>query len=140
VATAVAEGIGPATALLPLLLVMIAAFLVNVSLVLARAGVARPDLDVVQFIVRRPKAEYDLPPISMGASVLQLLMSIVTIPAAKALDPSILYQPEIGPSGPLLMWTALVTLLTAVGAAAAWWGRIEWQAPREQQREAQKYA
>ena len=134
------EGVGPATVgLLPLVLAL-AWSVLAISAVLARAGVARPDLDVVQFVVRWGRREQEAPPVSIGASVLQFLLSIVTIPAVKLLPPTVLYQPEIGPSGK--------ALLIALGAAVAllapvyllWSGRIELRAPAEQQREAEEHS
>lgn len=132
------EGIGPATAGLVPLLLALAWSIVAISAVLARAGVARPDLDVVQFVVRWGRRERELAPISIGASVLQLLLAIVTIPAVKLLPPSVLYQPEIGPSA-----NALLLALAVSGALAGlvfwlWSGRIDLQAPAEQQREAEE--
>lgn len=140
VAAIIAEGIGPATALLPLIMVLWAAILVGISMILARGGVERPDLDVIQFIIRRPTGDHEVPPISLGASFLQLLLSIATIPVAKALSPSIIYQPEMGPSLGTLIVTVAVVALTGAGVLACWWGRLEWEAPRDQQREAEQNA
>ena len=42
-------------------------------------------------------------PISVGASLFQFLLTIVTLPVAKLLPPSVLYQPEIGPSPAALL-------------------------------------
>ncbi|MPZ24635.1 MAG: hypothetical protein GEU28_14140 [Dehalococcoidia bacterium] len=140
VAAGVAEGFGPASLLLPVIMVLFAALLVGLSMILARAGVARPDLDVIQFIVRRPTGDTEVPPISIGASFLQLLLGIATIPMAKAFSPSIFYRPEIGPSPEALAVTVAVTLVVGAGVVACWWGRIEWEAPRDQQREAEKFA
>jgi hypothetical protein len=132
------EGLGAATAgLVPFVLALAWAILA-ISAVLARAGVARPDVDVVQLVVRWGTREKELPPISIGASVFQFVLSIVTIPAVKLLPPSVLYQPELGPSAG--------ALLLALGASAAlaalvyllWFGRIEVEAPPEQQREAEE--
>ena len=108
-----------------------------VSAALARAGVARPDVDVVQFVVRWGRRERELTPISVGASVFQFLLTIITLPAAKLLPPSVLYQPEIGPSPAAL----LVSLGLCAGSSAvaylAWSNRIVIHAPAEQQREAE---
>jgi hypothetical protein len=140
VGAAISEGVGPATALLPLVLFVFGWILIGLSMVLARLGVSRPDLDVVQFIVRRPTGDHELPPISIGASFLQLFLSIATIPIAKAFSPDILYQPEIGPSPEMLIFTLVATVITAIAVYFCWRGRIEWEAPREQQREAEKFA
>ena len=64
------------------------------SAIVAWAGVTRPDIDVIQLMVRWGRRENELPAISIGASVLQFLLSIATIPAAKLLPPSVLDQPE----------------------------------------------
>jgi hypothetical protein len=134
------EGLGLAsTGLVPLVLA-VAWSILAISAALARAGVARPDLDVVQMVVRWGKREREIRPISISAAVIQFLLSISTIPAVKLLPPTVLYQPEIGPS--------IETLLFALGLAAAlvvvvyllWSGRVEWQAPPEQQREAEEHA
>jgi hypothetical protein len=132
------EGVGPATVALAPFLLALACSILALSAVLARAGVARPDLDVVQFVVRWGLREKELAPISIGASVLQLLLAIVTIPAVKLLPPTVLYQPELGPSA-----SALLLALAVSGALFGlvywlWSGRIELRAPAEQQREAEE--
>jgi len=134
------DGLGPATAALVPLVLALAWCILALSAALARAGVARPDLDVVQFVVRWGKREKELAPISLGASVLQFLLSIATIPAAKLLPPSVLYQPELGPS-----WEGLLVALALSGVLAVlvyvlWSGRLELDAPPEQQREAEENA
>ena len=134
------EGRGPASVGLVPFVLALAAIILAVSALLARAGVARPELDVVQFVVRWGKRDKELAPISIGASVLQFLLTIAVIPAATLLPPSVLYRPEIGPSP-----TALVTSLVATAALLglvwlAWSARVELAAPREQQREAEKHA
>ena len=117
--TAREEGVGPATAgLLPFVLTLAFAILA-LSAVLAWLGVARPDIDVIQFVVRWGLREKELPPISIGASVL--------------------YQPEIGPSAAALLFTLGVSAVLGGLAYALWSGRIEWRAPAEQQREAEEH-
>jgi hypothetical protein len=134
------EGLGPASiGLIPLLLAL-AWIVVALSAVLARAGVARPDLDVVQFVVRWGKREQETPPLSVGASVLQFLLSIATIPAVKSLPPSVLYQPEVGPSAAALLWSAAISAVLVATVAVLWAGRVDWTAPAEQQREAEEHA
>jgi hypothetical protein len=111
-----------------------------ISAVLARVGVARPDLDVVQLVVRWGRREKELAPVSIGAAFFQFLLSIMTIPVAKLLPPSVLYRPELGPSlGALLIALAVSAVLLGV-VYAAWSGRIQLNAPREQQREAEEHA
>jgi hypothetical protein len=107
---------------------------------LAWAGVARPDLDVVQFLVRWGRRENELPPISIGASVLQFVLSIATIPAVKLLPPSVLYQPEIAPSAEALLVTLAGTAALTVLVYVLWSDRIEVKAPTEQQREAEEHS
>jgi hypothetical protein len=93
------EGLSPASAgLLPLLLVL-AWSILAISAALARAGVFRPDLDVVQLVVRWGRQEKEIPPLSISAAAFQFLLSIATIPAVKLLPPAVLYQPELGPFG-----------------------------------------
>jgi hypothetical protein len=138
--TAREVGVGPATAgLLPFVLTLAFAILA-LSAVLAWLGVARPDIDVIQFVVRWRRREKEVPPISIGASVLQFFLAIATIPAVKIFPPSVLYQPEIGPSTAALL--AMLGVSAALGGLACllWYGRIEWRAPAEQQREAEEHA
>ena len=133
-------GIAPATLGLIPFLVALAWIVVALSAVLARAGVARPDLDVVQFVVRWGKRETETPPISIGASVLQFLLSIATIPAVKSLPPSVLYQPELAPSVAALLSVSVISVLLVGVVFVVWEGRIDWRAPAEQQREAEEHA
>jgi hypothetical protein len=134
------EGVGPATsALLPFILAL-AWSILALSAVLAWAGVARPDIDVVQFVVRWGRRENEVPPISIGASVLQFVLSIATIPAVKLLPPSVLYQPEIGPSVKALLVTLVGTAALTVLVYVLWSDRIDVNAPTEQQREAEEHS
>jgi hypothetical protein len=134
------EGVGPASAALVPLVVALAWSILAISAVFARAGVARPDLDVVQFIVRWGRREKEAPPVSIGASILQFLLSIVTIPAVKLLQPSVLYQPEIGPSPQTLLIAVAVAVALVVPVYLLWWNRIDLSAPAEQQREAEEHS
>jgi hypothetical protein len=109
-----------------------------ISAVLARAGVARPDLDVVQFVVRWGGQEREVTPISIGASVLQFLLSITTIPVVKLFPPSILYQPEIGPSAGAFLFALAVSAALVPLVYVLWSGRVEVRAAPEQQREAEE--
>ncbi len=134
------DGLGPASAGLVPLVVALALSILAISAVLARAGVARPDLDVFQLVVRWRRREKEFPPVSIGAAAFQLVLSIATLPLVKVLPPSALYQPEPGPSQDALLVTLAVSagLLTLV--YLLWAGRIDWDAPREQQREAEEHA
>jgi hypothetical protein len=134
------EGVGVATlGLVPLVLALAVAILA-ISALVARAGVARPDVDVVQFVVRWRRQESELRPLSIGASVVQLLLTIATIPAAKLLAPSVLYQPEIGPSLTALLVAVVVAGVLAGLVWAVWSDRVAARAPADQQREAEEHA
>lgn len=134
------EGVGPGTLLLVPFLAALALAMIAASALVARGGVARPDLDVVQFTVRLGDREKKPAPASIGASVLQFLLTILTIPIAKLFPPSILYQPEIGPSVQALVAVVASALTLSVAAGAVWAGRTSLSAPREQQQEADRYA
>jgi hypothetical protein len=132
-------GLGPASALLPPFVVLLAWSIVAVSAAVARAGIAQPEIDVLQFVVRWGGREKELTPISLSAATFQFLLMVATIPAVKVLPPSVLYQPEIGPSTQaFLLVLALSGGLLAL-TYALWYGRIEAEAPREQQREAEEH-
>ena len=130
-------GIGLASLGLVPFVLALAWWTVGVSVLAARAGVAWPHFDVIQFVVRWGKREKELEPISIGASVLQFLLTIVTLPIAKLLPPSVLYQPELGPSPTALVVSLVVSVALFVLVAVVWRGRIELEAPAEQQREAE---
>ena len=134
------EGLGPASIGLIPFLPAVAWIVVALSAAFARAGVARPDLDVMQFVVRWGKRETETPPLSIGASVLQFFLSIATIPAVKSLPPSVLYQPELGPSRTALLWALGASVALVAAVYALWAGRVDWRAPAEQQREAEEHA
>jgi hypothetical protein len=134
------DGLGAASVVLVPFVLAVAWSILALSAILARAGVARPDLDVFQIVVRWGGREMEAPAVSIGASIFQFVLSILTIPAVKLLPPSVLYQPELGPS--------VDTMVVALGVSVAlfalvwvlWAGRIELRAPGEQQREAEQHA
>jgi hypothetical protein len=132
------EGVGLVSlALVPFVLALgwsILAF----SAVVARFGVAWPNVDVVQFVVRWGRREKELTPLSIGASLLQFLLTVTTIPAAKLLPPSVLYQPEIGPSTTALLVAVAVSVVLLGVVYLLWSGRMVLNAPAEQQREAEE--
>jgi hypothetical protein len=134
------DGLGAASLGLVPLVLLGAWIVLALSTLLARAGVARPDLDVVQFVVRWGRREKELAPISIGASVLQFVLSIATIPLVKLFPPSVLYRPELGPSGETLLLVVAVSAALVVLVYAAWSGRVVVRAPVEQQREAEEHA
>lgn len=121
-------------------LAMLAVAMVALSLIVARWGVDHTDLDVVQIVIRRAGKDQELVPISLGASVFQMLLSICTIPAIKLLPPDAFYLPEFAPSAEALAIIAIATALSVFAVFASWRGRIDWKAPRDQQREAEEYA
>ena len=133
------EGLGPASATLLPFVLALAWWIVAISAILARIALTRPDIDVVQLVVRWRGREKEVPPISLSAAVFQFVLSIATVPVAKLLRPSVLYQPELGPS--------LNAFLSALGASVVlgalgyllWSGRIEMDASPEQQREAEEH-
>jgi hypothetical protein len=132
------EGVGPVSLLLVPFVLALSFSILAISALFGRAGVAKPDYDVAQFAVRWGGRERELQPISISASLLQFLLSILTIPAAKVLAPSVLYQPELGPSpGAFLVAVAVTAALVAL-VWLAWAGRVAVRAPREQQREAEQ--
>jgi FlaG/FlaF family flagellin (archaellin) len=132
------EGVGFASAALVPFVLALACTILAISAILARAGVAWPELDVVQFVVRWGRREKELTPISISASVLQFLLTITTIPAAKLLPPSILYQPEIAPSATALLLSVAVSVVLLALVYLLWSGRVDVKAPVEQQREAEE--
>jgi hypothetical protein len=141
VAVAVHEGVGMATAGVLLLVLGILVIVLSVSLIIARLGVARPDLDVFFIKVRRPgHKEHELPGISVGASIVQVLLNLGPYPAVRAFAPTALYRPELGPSATALVWCLGTAGVLAYLAALVWRGRFTWRAAHEQQREAEKYA
>lgn len=107
-----------------------------VSAVLARAGVSRPDLDVIQLVVRWGKREKELAPLSISASLFQFLLGIATIPVVKLLPPSVMYQPEIAPSMEAVLLALGISVALAAVVYLSWSGRVALRAPRDQQREA----
>jgi hypothetical protein len=134
------EGLGPASGALVPFVLALAWSILAISAVLARAGVARPDLDVVQLVMRWGRREKESRPLSISAAVLQFLLSITTIPVVKLLPPSVLYRPELGPSLRALLITGALSAVLLALVYLLWWGRIESKAPAEQQREAEEHA
>ena len=134
------EGVGATTLALVPVVLAVAWSILAVSAVLARLGVARPERDVVQIAIRWGGEVHELPPVSIGAAVLQFLLSIATIPAVKLLPPSVLYRPELGPSVGALVASAAGSATLLLLVYALWAGRLRAEAPAEQQREAEEHA
>jgi hypothetical protein len=134
------EGLAPGSFLVLPFAALLAWLITAASLLVARAGVAWPQQDVVQFLIVRPRSRIELPPISIGASALQFLLSIATVPVVKLLPPSVLYQAHVQPSWTALAVAMAVSLMALGAVVAAWQGRIDWHAPPAQRREAERYA
>ena len=134
------EGLAPASlALIPFVLALGWLVLV-ISAALARLALIRPEFDVVEVSVRWGGREREFPPGSLSASVLQFALSISTIPAAKLLDPTVLYQPELAPSLEALLAVLIASVISGVLVYLIWSGRAGAKAPAEQQREAEEHA
>jgi hypothetical protein len=125
--------------LLPLVLALAWA-IVALSAVLARAAVARPEVDVVQLVVRWGGGERELRPLSISASVLQFLLAITPIPAVKLLPPTVLFGPELAPSVETLLIALALAGVLLVLVVLVWPGGVRRHAPPEQQREAEEHA
>jgi hypothetical protein len=133
-------GFGAATVGLLPLIPLLAIVLLALAALLARLGVAYPDYDVLQVTLKYAKKEREVDPLSMSASVLQFLLSIVTIPLVKIVEPGLLYQPEIGPSPAVLAGVSIAAPLLVLATVVVWSDRVDWQAPLWQQREAERNA
>lgn len=141
VASAWYVGVGWVSLALPLLAVAIIVAVLALSLIVARLGVAYPQHDVFFIVIKRPNApDRELPGISIGGMVVQLILNIGTFPVVKLLPPTILFRPVIGPSLATMLVGGAIAGILALGAGLVWNGRIVWQAPREQQREAEEFA
>ena len=137
---AVGQGLGVVSVSLILMILLLAVLFTALSALLARLGVVRPEIDVIQLVVRWRNQETELPPISLTASFLQFGFSIVTIPAVKALSPGLLYDDVMRASGLSLLALLIGTVLCAAAAFLVWIGRLGARAPREQQIEAERNA
>jgi hypothetical protein len=136
-ATGVAEGFGIASLGLILATLALAVVFVALAAIVARIGVAHSNVDVLQLVIRWRSKENVLPPISLTASVQQFLQGVLTLPAIKLLAPGVLFGAYFRPSTELLVVVVLFTLASIAAMVAAWTGRVDWRAPREQQREAE---
>jgi hypothetical protein len=125
--------------LLPLIAGLLVLFL-GISSAIGRAGVAYPETDIVQFIVRWRGREKELEPLSLSASVQQFVLGILTLPAVKVLAPGALFGPSFRPSTDLLVITLTAAAASIAATALLWAGRLQWKAPPEQQREAEANA
>jgi hypothetical protein len=134
------EGLAPSSVALIPFVFALAWLILAISIAFARVALLRPDLDVLGVSIRWGGKVRDAPPLSLSASVLQFLLSIATLPAAKLLPPSILYQSELAPSAEAVLALLAAAVIVGLLALLLWWGRIAITAPREQQREAEDHA
>ena len=137
IAAGILEGLAPSSlAIIPVLAALVLMY-IAINAIVARLGVKYASIDVLQVVIRWRSQENALPPLSLSASVQQFLLGIITLPAIKLLAPGALYGPELRPSLEMLLVVVVVTLALIGATFALWAGRIDWQAPREQQREAE---
>jgi hypothetical protein len=134
------EGLEPASVELIPFIVALAWLILVISAAFARVALMRPEFDVVQVNVRWGGRLREFAPGSLSAAVLQFLLSISTVPAAKLLDPTVLYQPEFAPSLKALLAVLIAWLISGVLAYLLWSGRVVATARAEQQREAEEHA
>lgn len=134
------EGLAPGSVALIPFIGALAWLMLVISIALARLALLRPQLDVLGITIRWGGKVREAPPLSLTASVLQFLLSIATLPAAKLLAPAILYQPQLAPSANALLVVLAASVILGLLAYLVWWGRIAVNAPREQQREAEEHA
>jgi hypothetical protein len=133
------EGISGQTILVLPLIAVIAWLEVALSALMARGGVAWHRYDVLQVTLNWYR-EIPVPPISLSASALQFVLSLITIPAISVLNPSVLYQPELAPSVSGLAYLVVFSIVATAVGLVAWYPRIALRAPREQQQEAEARA
>jgi len=141
VASAVHHGDVQATAVLIVpLVIVLAALWVNATMLVARIGVAHPEADVVQFLVKRGDKTHELKPLSIGASLLQFALGIMTLPIANTLSSNALYDPGLRLEPLVLIATLIVTAAASALNLYVWRGRFAMRAPREQQVEVEQNA
>jgi hypothetical protein len=139
-AAASQEGATAGVVLAPVESVLIAVGILATSALAARFGVARPEVDVLQLVVRWRARETEVPAFSLSASVLQLLLSIVPIPFVKLFEPTAVFSGGVGVRAETLLVTAGLSVVFVVFSLAAWRGHISWSAPAEQETEAEENA
>jgi hypothetical protein len=122
--------------LLPFLACLTVIFLA-VSAAIARVGVAYPDVDTLQISLRWRSRDRQFEPLSLSASVQQFVLGVLTLPAVKVLDPDVLFGPAMRPSLTAMAAALALALASVLLTVVVWSGRIQWRAPREQQREAE---
>lgn len=136
---AIHEGVSLGTPGILLIVLDVCAVCIAVSMLFARLGCLRPDIDVFQISIHRPGHKpIELPGMSIGAAFVQAGLNIMTFPTVKLLHPSVLYSPELSPSPRLLATFGAIALALALAAVTVWWDRLAWRAKRPQQREAEE--
>lgn len=133
------EGVSWGTPGLLLVIVYVCAVAVALSMVVARLGCARPDIDVFQISIKRPQHKaIELPGLSIGASFVQMLLNIMTFPTVRLLRPSVLYGPELSPTPSFLIGFGAIAIVASAAGLGVWAGRLAWRAAPRQQREAEE--
>jgi hypothetical protein len=133
------EGWAPRTLTVVPGVMLLGAIVLAISLLVARLGVARPDLDVVSLVIRRPgHPEHELPAVSLGGMFVQFLTQIGVFPLVKLAAPSILYAPALSVSTAWLGLLAAVAVVSTLLALLVWRGRIDMHAPVQQQLEVEQ--
>jgi len=140
VAAAATEGVAPSSTLVVPFLVALAIVVFELSTLFAFAGVTHTDFDVIQIVIRRAGKEVALPALSVGASVLHLLISMAAIPITKVASPSTLFGPELRITLEGLVMGLTSASLLGIAAFLAWRHRMSWQAVPAQQREAEQFS
>jgi hypothetical protein len=122
--SAAAAGVRLESLLLLPLTTLLGLTIIALSGLVARWGIARPDIDVLQLKVYWRNREKVLPPISLGTSYLQFFLTLVPLPIAAATGPRFLFHPEFYPSLELAALTLVVTLIVVALFLAAWSSRV----------------
>lgn len=121
--------------------VFVGVFTVAVSIAVARWGVAKPEFDVVHFVVKRPsRKDIALPGMSITAATLQIILGTFTLPVIKLVSPGAFFGDAFAPTPTSLAVSAAGALLSTLVALLVWRGRISMEAPREQQELAEEPA
>lgn len=140
VVAAVSEGVALESLLLIPLIAGLFVLFLGISAAIGRAGVAYPETDTMQFVVRWRGKENELEPLSLSASLQQFVLGILALPAVQLLSPGALFGPAIRPSAELLLAAVGLAIASIAVTALLWAGRLQWKAPREQQVEAEANA
>jgi ABC-type uncharacterized transport system permease subunit len=118
------EGVAAGTVLVLPLALCLGLMVLALSALVARVAIARPDVDVVQIVLRRKGRQVEVPPLSLGASLLQLALTVVAIPLVRLMPASALYSGSLEPAPEALGGAVVTSLLLSTAAALAWRGRL----------------